>query len=325
MSKLENKATRGPRRVTAYCLAHGHWTVIPRHLEESFRDMADMGFNAVALSFSESEMRYSRRAFELQVRLAHQCGLKVFVIPSRLGNRFAGAPLMPSLWLLQHPEAQVPDYTTWMGPLACVESSVFRAWIKEFMTTLLTDYPLDGIIWDEPKEEWTISRHPETVAKFGPQPTREQMEDGFVDFLGDLTAHCLSVRPELEVTLFNQATSSKRFTRAASALPGIGYAGYDGNLSRQSFFHEEPQWHKYRIESVWDRTVTECTAAGKGTFALVENMLMPAAAVAEYRENLDTWLQGPLPDHLALYYYAHNNEDPDAVQRINRELMKKYL
>ena len=148
--------------VTAYCLSYGHWTVIPHQLEESFKDVAECGFNAVALSFSESEMLYSRRAFELQVRLAHQAGLKVFVIPSRLGGRFAGAPWMPSMWLCMHPEAQLPGHPE----LACLENQAFRDWVKEFMTTLLTDYPLDGVIWDEPKSEGVISTHPDTLKRF---------------------------------------------------------------------------------------------------------------------------------------------------------------
>ena len=107
-----------PRLITAFCLSYGHWTVIPHQLKASFKEMRDCGFNAVALSFSESEMRYSRRAFEIQVDLAHRCGLKVLVIPSRIGNRFAGAPLMPSLWLSQHPEAQLPDHHGFAGPIA---------------------------------------------------------------------------------------------------------------------------------------------------------------------------------------------------------------
>ncbi len=311
--------------ITAYCLSYGHWTVIPHQLQESFADMADCGFTAVALSFSESEMMYARRAFEIQVNLAHKAGLKVLVVPSRLGNRLAGAPLMPSLWLAQHPEAQIPDHIGWTGPMACVESSVFRDWIKGFMTTLLTDYPLDGIVWDEPKAERLISKHPETLAKFGPEPTPEQMEDGYIDFLDDLTRHCLSINPDLCITLFNQKTSSERFTAAGAAISGIRYAGYDGNLSRQSYFHEEPVWRKYRLESAWDRTVNECAAAGKGTFALVENMLMPQAAIPEYEANLDACLQQYRPDHLALYYYAHNNEDPETVQAITRRLMRKHL
>ncbi len=311
--------------VTAYCLSHGHFTVIPHQLQEDFSEMVDCGFTAVALSFSESEMCYSRRAFEIQVDLAHKCGLKVFVIPSRIGNRFAGAPLMPSQWLVQHPEAQIPEFLGWTGPIACLENNVFRDWIKDFMSTILTDYPLDGIIWDEPKKEKLVSRHPETLAKYGPNPTPEQMEDSFVDFLDDLTAHCLSVNPGLCITLFNQRSSSERFTRSSSAIDGIQYAGFDGNLSRQSLFHEEPKWLKYRIESVWERTLKECAASGKKTFALIENMLMPKEAIPEYRENLDAYLRDYRPDHLSLYYYAHNNEDPETVHSVTREMMRKHL
>ncbi len=311
--------------VTAYCLAYGHWTVIPHQLEESFKDMVDCGFTAVALSFSESEMRYSRRAFEIQVELALKCGLQVFVIPSRLGSRFAGAPLMSSLWILRHPETQVPHHVGTTGPVASLESESFRSWVKNFMTTILRDYPIDGIIWDEPKKERLVSNQHDTITKYGQNPTPEQMEDGFVDFLDDLTSHCLSINPKLCVTLFNEKASSERFTQLSCAIDGIQYAGYDGNLSQQSFFHEEPEWHKYRIESVWDRTQRECRMAGKGTFALVENMLMPKSVISEYRDNLDAYLQSYRPDHLSLYYYAHNNEDPETVHQITRELMQKYL
>lgn len=78
--------------LTAYCLSYGNWTVIPRQWAESFGEMSDLGFDAVALSFSESEMRYARRTFEMQIAAAHQAGIKVFVIPSRIGGRLAGAP-----------------------------------------------------------------------------------------------------------------------------------------------------------------------------------------------------------------------------------------
>lgn len=307
-----------PRLITAYCLSYGHWTVIPHQLKASFEEMRNCGFNAVALSFSESEMRYSRRAFEIQVDLAHRCGLKVFVIPSRIGNRFAGAPLMPSLWLSQHPEAQLPDQDGFSGPIACTQNPLFRDWIKEFMGTLIGDFPLDGIIWDEPK-------HPVIDPKTSQRQAAEQLEDSLVEFLEDITAHCLALNPSLLITLFNEAYSSEHFTGKSTAIPGIHYVGYDGNLARQSFFHEEPQWMKYRVESVWQRTVNECRNANKKTFALVENMLMPKEAMAEYEENFEAYLQNYRPDHLAIYFYAHNNEDPEGVHAITRRLMRQYL
>ena len=72
--------------LTAYCLSYGNWTVIPRQWTECFGEMSDLGFDAVVLSFSESEMRYARRTFEMQIGVAHKAGLKVFVIPSRIGR-----------------------------------------------------------------------------------------------------------------------------------------------------------------------------------------------------------------------------------------------
>ena len=36
--------------ISAYFLNHGHMTVIPHQLEDSFRDMVDCGFDAVAIS-----------------------------------------------------------------------------------------------------------------------------------------------------------------------------------------------------------------------------------------------------------------------------------
>ncbi len=306
--------------ISAYCLGYQHFTVIPHQIEESFKDMREMGFDTVCLTFSESEMRYSRRAFEIQVNSAQKVGLKVHVIPSRLGGRFAGAPLMPSVWLSENPEHTIGERF-----VACVEEPAFVEWIKNFMKTLLTDYDLDGIVWDEPKSVHRISTHPATIRKLGENPTSEDMIGSFLDFFKDLTDYCRSIKPDLTQTLFAQKTDPELFTGNAAKLPAIEYLGYDGNLSRQSFFHEEPQWHKYRIESVWNRTVEECRHAGKKTFALVENMLMPKEAIAEFETNFDDYLCNYRPDHLSIYYYAHNNEDPERVHRIVRKLMKKHL
>jgi hypothetical protein len=308
--------------ISAYCLGYQHWTVIPDQMRSDFAEMASMGVGAVCLTFSESEMRYSRRAFEWQVRLAHEAGLEVYVIPSRLGGRFAGAPLAPSVFLAEHPECLAP-VKSWM-PVVAVESPVFREWIKGFLKTLLTDYPLDGIIWDEPKEVGTIHRHPDAVRLYGKDPSEAQMIGGFLDFLGDLTAHCQALRPSIKQTLFCQKTDPESFTRKAAALPHLVWHGYDGNFCRQSFFHEEPRWHKYRLDTVWDRTVSECQGGGKKTFALVENMIMPMGETETFEKNFGAYLETHHPDHLSVYYYAHNNEDPVGVHEAVKRVLKRY-
>lgn len=309
--------------ISAYCLDYNTWVCIPRHVKEDFAEMADMGIDTVCLSFSENDMAYARRTFEILTGLAHEAGLRVFVIPSRIAGRFAGAPLMPSVWLARHPQYQIPD-ECWL-PAACVESPQVREWIKEFMKTLINDYALDGIVWDEPKEPTTVSHHPDTIARFGSNPTVQDMATGFCEFFEDLTGYCHRLNPNLVQTLFCQKTEPEFFTRMISQNPHIQYFGYDGNLSRQSTFKEEPQETKYRIESAWERTVAECKAAGKGTFALVESMNMPKKEHESFEQAFDAFLTNYRPDHLSIYYYAHNAEDPEALNAIIKRKMKKHF
>jgi hypothetical protein len=306
--------------LTAYCLSYEYFTIIPKQWRESFSEMRDMGFDAVALSFSESEMRYSRRAFEMEVEAAHRLGLKVFVVPSRLGGRFAGAPLMPSIWLTMHPECQVPGHPD----IACIEAEPFVEWMHEFMTTLIGDYDLDGIVWDEIKRSGLISTNPATLKKFGRAPTTEEEMDGFVTFLSDLTAACVKLKPNLTVTMFNSATAPQYFTAKAAHIPYFHYCGYDGNFCKFSFYKEPPEQHKYLLADAWERTVKECTAAKKKTFALIENFCVPRSEHDTYRRNLEAYLSTIRPDQLAVYYYGLNNECPEEIHGITKDLLKKY-
>lgn len=309
--------------ISAYCLDYNTWTCIPHHVKEDFAEMADMGIDTVCLSFSENDMEYARRTFEILIDLAHEAGLKVFLIPSRIGGRFAGAPLMPSLWLARNPQYQIPD-TCWL-PAACLESEDVRDWFRNFMKTLITDYPIDGIVWDEPKEPTHISHHPATIARFGANPTQEDMALGFYEFMDDLTTYCHELNPSLIQTMFCQKTEPEFFTKLVSKLPHIDYFGYDGNLCRQRVFKEEIKETKYRIESAWNRTVEECAAAGKKTFALVETMHMPREEHDNFEKAFQNYLDTFHPDHLSIYYYAHNADDPESLQAIIKKAMKQHF
>ena len=308
--------------VGAYLLDYQNFVCIPYQAEENFKEMTDMGYDNICLTFSESEMMYSRRTFEIIVDLAHKCGLKVNVIPSRIAGRFAGAPLMPSRWLVAHPEFAIPD-DHWL-PAACLEVPETREFVKKFMTTLLTDYDLDGIIWDEPKAATVISHHPATIAKYGENPTEEDMALGFCDFFNEITEHCHKLKPNIVQTLFTMR-DPEVFTSNISKNKYIEYFGYDGNLCKQRKFHEEIAVSKYRIDSLWDRTVKECTEAGKKTFALVETMNTPREEHENFEANFANYLQNYHPDFLCVYYYAHNCDAPVELQEIIKRQMKKYI
>lgn len=309
--------------ISAYCLDYNTWTCIPHHVEEDFQRMVEMGIDTVCLSFSENDMAYARRTFEILVELAHKAGLRVFVIPSRIGGRFAGAPLMASTWLVQHPQYQVPD--EYGLPTACIECDEVRDWMKKFLHVLVTEYAVDGIVWDEPKAPTLVSHHPATLAKYGPEPTEQDMANSFCDFLAELTTWCHTLNPGLIQNLFCQKTDPEYFTRKVAATPYIEYFGYDGNLARQRVFKEPIQAAKYRIEDVWERTVAECASAGKKTFALVESMHMPREEHTAFEQAFDRYLTNYHPDHLSVYFYAHNADDPEALQEILSRTMKKHF
>lgn len=282
-----------------------------------------MGVDTVCLSFSENDMAYARRTFEILIDLAHEVGLKVFLIPSRIAGRFAGAPLMACTWLVQNPQYCIPD-DYWL-PVACLECEDVRTWIKDFVGTLIRDYDIDGIVWDEPKAPTLVSHHPDTLKRFGPNPTPENMAESFCEFFADLTAYCHSLKPDLIQTLFCQKTDPEFFTRMVAKTPHLDYFGYDGNLSKQRFYKEAIQDTKYRIDSVWDRTLEECAAAGKKSFALVESMCMPREELENFEHAFDHYLETCHPDHLSIYYYAHNADDPEALNEVITRVMKKHF
>ncbi|MFA6816291.1 MAG: hypothetical protein WCS73_08360 [Lentisphaeria bacterium] len=302
--------------VTAYCLCHYNWVVRPRHIRENYEDIAQQGFNAVALSFSEDDAQYCQRTFEFHVNEAHKVGLKVLVIPSRLGNRFAGAPYMPSPWLAAHPEAQIPNFTSHLGAVGCVESPLFQEWIKGFMKKLLNNYDLDGIIWDEPKYTELASSHPDSIKVYGHSPTPDQVDDHFLDFFSDLCGFCATQKKDCIQTLFCSPSNREYFTSRAPKIKEISYAGYDGPLAPCSYFKEMPIKNKKYITDSWERTKRECKEAGVKTFALIENILLAATNIEEFSDNLHSYLKMASPEHIAFYYYGHNNEKPELIQKI---------
>ncbi len=316
-----------PTLISAYTLSYQNWTVIPHQIEEDLAEMAACGFNAVALSYSESDDVYGYHTFARQVRMIQSRGMRALAIPSRIGGRMAGAPLMPSLFLAAHPECGEPGPQPVTGPLACLHSPLYREHLRKLVRTLVADHGVDGIIWDEPKGTKLGSSHPDTIAALGRPGTPADTAVAYRDLLSELNLLARSLRPELSITLFAQDTDPPGFTQVVSRAAGLNFHGYDGNLAPQWRRSGEVGWFKYRIDDprIRARFAAEAEAAGLGTFALVENMLTPASSHGIYETNLEAYLSGPLPDHLSVYYYGHDNEDPEGLHAITRRLMRRHL
>lgn len=194
------------------------------------------------------------------------------------------------------------------------------------MENLLNDYPVEGIIWDEPKGITYISSHKDTLERVGHAPDGDDMADLAVDFWEGAFEVVKKCNPNIKNILFANKGVPDNFIEKIINSPTLDYFGYDGTLSKQSFFHEEAFDNKYSIFDVYDSSYDLCRRKGKGSFALLENMLMPASVHDEYKKNLEKFLKKDnMPDILSFYFYGHNNEAPEEVHRITKQLMKKYL
>ena len=306
--------------LSAYTLSYGNWTVIPSHWDYLFGEIRDNGFDAVDLSFSESEEMYAMRAIEQQIAMAHKHGLKVLIVPSRFAGRFAGAPFMPGWLNIAHPEWNLPGH----NGCSCIDVPEVIEATKKFFKMIVTTFDCDGIVIDEPKNTETPSSHPATVARYGRPGTVEDARNSMLEYIGTLIQTVKECRPELSVTMFNMPSVSPEFTARSAALPGVDYAGFDGTLCSHSYFHGDTFRSKPPVLELWERAKKEC--AGKcGTFTLIENMLIPSSENATYEKELNDSLPLLRPDHLACYYYGHNNEDAEYIQKITMDALKKYI
>ena len=303
--------------LSAYTLSYGNWTVIPSHWDKVFGDMRENGFDAVDLSFSESEAKYSMRTIEQQIAMAHKHGLKVLLIPSRFAGRFAGSPYMSSVFSAAHPQWQLPG----VPGCCCLDVPEVIQGSVDFIEMIVKSFDLDGLIIDEPKEADTPSTHPATIAHYGRPGTAEDAIQSMLEYLQILIDAAKKLRPDLSITIFNMPHTSPDFTKRSAALRHIDYAGFDGTLAGKSFFHEEVVRTKNSVLQNWKRTCEE--AAGKcGTFSLLENILIPASENGSYKKELEETLAVISPDHLACYYYGHNNEDAEYIQEITMKAIR---
>ena len=306
--------------LSAYTLSYGNWTVIPSHWDRMFGEMREIGFDAIDLSFSESEEMYAMRTIEQQIAMAHKHGLKVLIVPSRYAGRFAGAPFMPGWLNIAHPEWNIPGNNN----CACVDVPEVVEATKGFFRKIVTTFDCDGIIIDEPKSPDQPSSHPATIARYGRSGTAADAINSTLEYIQSLIDEVKSLRPELSITIFNMPQITPEFTAKAAGLRGVDYAGFDGTLCSHSYFHGDLFRSKPSILELWPRTQSE--AAGKcGTFTLIENMLIPSEQNSTYERELNETLPQISPDHLTCYWYAHNNEDAEYIQKITNEALKKYI
>jgi hypothetical protein len=306
--------------LTAYYLNGSLFSIVPRHIEEDFRWMADHGTNAVAISAYERDLK-RERTWDLFCRTAEKTGLKVYIVPSRWAGLVAGWPGAPSRFTATHPETWILDEQqrprvegSW-GLCSSVHHPATEEFYRNCLDTILR-HPIAGIIWDEVKILQKADFSPMAMSKIPSEAGMDRHVQAAVDFFDRVTQYARKLQPELVATMFLYATMEQRTVDACAKMPSLDYFGLDGKpWPREEAGRLKIDTNENVLIPHAQRFFRSARSNGKGGFMLIENMGMPRGA----HELVDRYMPEVLayrPEHLAYYYYGADVEEPERMMQL---------
>ena len=318
--------------VNAYYFRAHMYTMVPRHVREDLRWMADHGTGALSLSVLEQDLFAAVENIQIVCNEAAKLKLQVFATLSRWGGLTAGAPKAPSLFSVNNPETWIlnEDGTPFSTPkVSGVISSVHHPKTYEFFCESLDEmfklFPFSGMVWDEPKGfHVDYSKH--AAAKLGKGAPKAAHMQATADFYGRVSRYIREKHPGKTISMFIQAHSSAEQVEMASRINGLDYFGCDG---RPWDMAEDKKWAasgesetgKGKVLIGRGQLFLEMAkASGRKSLFLMENHNLPATMIPAMDAGIPRVL-AMKPDQLIYYYYPRNIGDPDR----NMEVIGRHL
>lgn len=259
-----------------YYAPHNH-TLLGKHLQADFEHMCELGVDVVSICVQEEQLHnwHSRRLRNV-CELAQALGLQVYAVPNRWCGLVAGWLDGYSTWSLLHPHTFHAGDT----PPGVSDPNLkeVRDHFERTLRNLLRDYPIDGVVWDEPR-----SVRPELVP-----------------FLDEMSAFARSLRPELTLSMFAESGRVETAPQYA-ATKHIDYLGADGHVRSGSHRMHRMKNTIFQSHAVFHPLLQ---AAGKKAVFLLEAQRHRDEDLADYLAVLDSAFNLPM-DQLMFYYSAH--------------------
>lgn len=312
--------------LNAYYFRAHMYTLVPRQVREDMEWMADAGTDAVSVAVLEQDLYAAISNVDIICHEAERVGMKVHVVPSRWAGIVAGAPKVPSHFTITNPQGWILDGNG-RAVHNCVSgamSSIYHPATTEFfcgnLTTVFKQWPIAGIIFDEPKlfdardySEFARARHGETF------------DDGLyvsdiAGFFGTLCRHIKRKRGDAVTSMFLYASERNEIVQAMAATDSLDYFGCDGRPWGMTDGGTTDGAADKVLLGRAERFIDAARSNGKEGLILVENHNMRV----EDNERMDRRLPQVLrlgAEHVLYYYYPRNLEDPDA----NMAILAKHL
>jgi hypothetical protein len=308
--------------VNAYYLRAHMYTLVPRHVREDMKWMADIGTKIVSLAVLEQDLFAAVENIKIICAEAERVGMQVYAVPSRWGGLTAGAPKVPSLFSVRNPHTWIlkQDGTPVLSSVSGVISSVHYAetyqLFRDSLDLLFKQFNIAGVIWDEPKG-FRTDYSQEAVGKLGKEAPKEAHLKAAADFYGRVSQYVKDKYPDKQVCLFVPANSDQDQIKIAAQINPLDYFGCDG---RPWDADEDQKWLGSSVYSESEKGkvllgkgeqfIRLAKQNGKRALFLIENLNMTKGMIPGMDKGLPRVLEMN-PDQIIYYYYPRNIEDPD--------------
>jgi hypothetical protein len=314
--------------LNAYYFRAHMYTLVPRHVREDMKWMADIGTNIVSVAVLEQDLFAAVENIQIIVEEAKKEGMQVHAVPSRWGGLLAGAPKVPSTFSVLNPQTWMlqEDGKPYQNGNSGVTSSIHYPETYEFFCKSAEDIAkiggISGIIWDEPKNFATKDFSPKAKEALGANATPGQHAGAMADFYSRVNTYIKEKFPDLTLSLFVYANSSDMIIEKAAAIKNMDYFGCDGRPWANADGGKQESEGKVLL-GPGEKFIAAARKNNKKALLLIENHNMTSAEIPLMNRGLPK-VMALGAEQLIYYYYPRNIQEPDKNMATLARHLKKY-
>ncbi|MBA2286789.1 MAG: hypothetical protein H0W02_15030 [Ktedonobacteraceae bacterium] len=295
-------------------IAYFHSLLRPDVVKRDFDQIRAAGASSIVYTIHEQEEQRWPRDLERGLRLAQDAGLKVYLSLGRYGNLFAGPSLVPSWYTFHNIESRVKDRHGRYHDISCFNHEPFRAWLCKEITYFVSNYPLYGILIDEPRHS-DVTCFCSVCRALCPDVADLQRfrRRSMIDFLSEVCT-CVKQADAHAKTAIVLLPKDLGQLEELAMLPDLDILGC--HLFWSSLKQDVAQ-----VE-VWGQNVAEMARRyDKRSQLWLQNFNLDESSEQELKVAFKHVLKAE-PDEVGCYYYWRNNVDPERVWQSTRGLLR---
>ncbi len=328
LKKPEFVASRpAGKLLNAYYFRAHMYTIVPKQVREDMRWMADKGTNVVTVAILEQDLNSAVENVQIICEEANKAGMSLFVVPSRWGGMFAGAPKVPSLFSVLNPQTWVlkKDGKPQTNGISGVISSIHYPETFEFFRTsvdkMMKLWNVKGIIWDEPKS-FIADYSAKAIEKLGPDAPLQDHVRAVIGFYSRLNQSIKEKYPDLLTSMFAYANFEDMVVEEAAKTGFLDYFGCDGRPWRNEDGGKQEGEGKVLL-GAGERFLSAAQRNRKKSLWLIENHNMDDRDLVLMEKRFPEILSKQI-DQLIYYYYPRNIQNPDRAMKIVGKYVKQF-